>query len=34
MIVPPALFGHELAGEIEEIGAGVKASAADSGWWR
>ncbi len=24
MIVPPALFGHELAGTIEEIGAGVK----------
>jgi len=24
MIVPPALFGHELAGEIEEVGAGVK----------
>jgi L-iditol 2-dehydrogenase len=24
MIVPPALFGHELAGVIEEIGAGVR----------
>ena len=24
MIVPPALFGHELAGVIEEIGTGVK----------
>ena len=24
MIVPPALFGHELAGIIEEVGAGVK----------
>jgi L-iditol 2-dehydrogenase len=24
MIVPPALFGHELAGVIEEIGPGVK----------
>ncbi len=24
MIVPPALFGHELAGVIEETGAGVK----------
>ncbi len=24
MIVPPALFGHELAGNIEEIGGGVK----------
>jgi len=24
MIVPPALFGHELAGVIEEVGAGVK----------
>jgi len=24
MLVPPALFGHELAGEVEEIGAGVK----------
>lgn len=23
MLVPPALFGHELAGEIEEIGPGV-----------
>ena len=23
MIVPPALFGHELAGVIEEVGAGV-----------
>ena len=25
MIVPPALFGHELAGVIEEVGAGVRA---------
>jgi L-iditol 2-dehydrogenase len=25
MIVPPALFGHELAGVIEEIGPGVRA---------
>src|SRR5437870_13658510 len=24
MIVPPALFGHELAGIIEEVGPGVK----------
>ena len=24
MIVPPALFGHELAGTIEEIGSGVR----------
>jgi L-iditol 2-dehydrogenase len=24
MIVPPALFGHELAGNIEEVGAGVR----------
>jgi L-iditol 2-dehydrogenase len=24
MIVPPALFGHELAGTIEEVGAGVR----------
>src|SRR5215510_10563172 len=24
MIQPPALFGHELAGTIEEVGAGVK----------
>src|SRR5574337_640949 len=24
MIVPPALFGHELAGIVEEVGAGVK----------
>lgn len=24
MIVPPALFGHELAGVIEEVGSGVK----------
>src|SRR5579859_129413 len=24
MIVPPALFGHELAGVIERVGAGVK----------
>jgi L-iditol 2-dehydrogenase len=24
MIVPPALFGHELAGVIQEVGAGVK----------
>ena len=24
MIVPPALFGHELAGIIEEVGAGVR----------
>ena len=23
MIVPPALFGHELAGTIEEVGEGV-----------
>ncbi len=23
MIVPPALFGHELAGEVEQVGAGV-----------
>ncbi len=25
MIVPPALFGHELAGVVEQVGAGVKA---------
>src|SRR3954465_5824105 len=25
MIVPPALFGHELAGVIEEVGPGVRA---------
>ncbi len=25
MIVPPALFGHELAGVIEEVGSGVRA---------
>ena len=24
MIVPPALFGHELAGTIEEVGEGVR----------
>jgi L-iditol 2-dehydrogenase len=24
MIVPPALFGHELAGNIEEVGSGVR----------
>jgi L-iditol 2-dehydrogenase len=24
MIVPPALFGHELAGNIEDVGAGVR----------
>src|SRR5260370_19374829 len=24
MIVPPALFGHELAGEIEQVGPGVR----------
>ncbi len=24
MIVPPALFGHELAGVIEEVGPGVR----------
>ena len=24
MIVPPAVFGHELAGEIEEVGEGVR----------
>jgi len=24
MIVPPALFGHELAGTVEQVGAGVK----------
>ena len=24
MIVPPALFGHELAGVIEEVGHGVR----------
>lgn len=27
MIAPPALFGHELAGVIEEVGAGVKGFA-------
>src|SRR5450756_3200272 len=24
MIVPPALFGHELAGTVEEVGEGVR----------
>jgi len=28
MLVPPALFGHELAGEIEEVGPGVKSFRA------
>ena len=23
MIVPPALFGHELAGTVEQLGAGI-----------
>ena len=27
MIVPPALFGHELAGEVEELGEGVSGLA-------
>ena len=30
MIVPPALFGHELAGVIEEVGSGVRGSALSS----
>ena len=29
MIVPPALFGHELAGVIEEVGPGVRGGAVD-----
>ena len=28
MIVPPALFGHELAGVVEEVGPGVKSFRA------
>jgi len=28
MIVPPAVFGHELAGEISELGAG----SSELGW--
>ena len=34
MIVPPALFGHELAGVIEEIGPGVKNFKPGNGWSR
>ncbi len=34
MIVPPALFGHELAGVIEEVGPNVKGSGRACVWWR
>ena len=31
MIVPPALFGHELAGTIEQVGEGVRGFRSDPG---
>ena len=34
MIVPPALFGHELAGDVAQVGAGVTGSVSASEWWR
>ncbi len=34
MIVPPALFGHELAGIIEEVGPGVKGFKRACAWSR
>ena len=34
MIVPPALFGHELAGVIEEVGPNVRDSGRACAWWR
>ena len=34
MIVPPAVFGHELAGDVVAVGEDVKISGSASAWWR
>ena len=34
MIVPPALFGHELAGDIVGVGEHVEGSVRVKEWWR
>ena len=34
MIVPPAVFGHELAGDVVAVGEDVKGFRSGSAWWR
>src|SRR5674476_823486 len=34
MIVPPAVFGHELAGDVVAIGEDVRISPSGNAWWR
>ena len=34
MIVPPAVFGHELAGDVVAVGEASRVSHRASAWWR